>query len=217
MGQKTTHRTSRPIPVRTVLTELSVVGVLAALVATRSGRRLDDRCFEAIHRKIVETRGGRAASWLLSQGGWFGSAVVAATWLGARGRFSTAWRVLVSASVAWLAAQGLKAATRIERPWDRIDGAVRTGGIPAGTAFPSGHPAVAAAVAAVTRADRRLPASLRIALTLASLAVGVARIGVGAHYPSDVVAGWVLGDACGRLAAASLRASRTRQSDTRSR
>lgn len=217
MRQKITLRTCRRIPIQIALAEVAVVGALAALVATRTGRRWDDRCFEAIHRKIVGMRGGRATSWLLSQGGWFGSAVITATWLGVRGRFSTAWRVLASASVAWLAAQTLKAATGIERPWDRIEGAVRTGGIPAGTAFPSGHPAVAAAVAAVARADRRLPASLRVSLTLATLAVGLARIGVGAHYPSDVVAGWMLGDACGRLATLSLRAPRTRQSANRAR
>ncbi|QMU76040.1 phosphatase PAP2 family protein [Streptacidiphilus sp. PB12-B1b] len=56
--------------------------------------------------------------------------------------------------------------------------------------FPSNHSAIAAAsAAALWLVGRRLGA----VATLCALAMGFARIWVGAHYPHDVLAGFVLG------------------------
>ncbi len=64
------------------------------------------------------------------------------------------------------------------------------GRIPTSTSFPSGHAASAAAFASAVALE--IPA-LRVPLaTLAGL-VGFSRVATGAHYPSDVAAGFVLG------------------------
>ncbi|MBA2699369.1 MAG: phosphatase PAP2 family protein [Nocardioidaceae bacterium] len=67
-------------------------------------------------------------------------------------------------------------------------------------AFPSGHAttiATATGVLVVLTLQRVKPPRLRAALTVVWLTVaglvGVDRVFVGAHYPSDVVAGWLLG------------------------
>ncbi len=67
-----------------------------------------------------------------------------------------------------------------------------------GTSFPSGHSAYAAALAGVLivcgwQWGRRLRwLAVFIALSWAGL-MGVSRVYLGAHYPTDVLAGWALG------------------------
>jgi undecaprenyl-diphosphatase len=60
-------------------------------------------------------------------------------------------------------------------------------------AFPSGHTAVAFACAAALTLGS--PAWGMVALVLAAV-VGVARVFAGVHYPSDIVAGAILGILC---------------------
>lgn len=69
-----------------------------------------------------------------------------------------------------------------------------------GYSFPSGHATVAAALFLVLawlwyrRTRRRWPGPAGLLLTLL---IGTSRIYLGAHYPSDVLAGFVLGIAWG--------------------
>jgi undecaprenyl-diphosphatase len=62
--------------------------------------------------------------------------------------------------------------------------------------FPSRHVASATAMAVITR-----PAAPRLAalMGLECAALGLARVRVGLHYPTDVLAGCLLGAAVGRL------------------
>jgi membrane-associated phospholipid phosphatase len=190
---------------RAVAQDGAVVAVCAAASGIPEIRRLDDRAFEALHRSMASSRKRRILWWILSQAGWFGSAVLVSSALTRKGRYRAGLRVLVSAGFAWTAAQALKRATGIDRPWDRLDGVTRTGGIPSGTAFPSGHPAVAAAVAGALRADDSVPKVLAWGMTVLSVLVPPARIGVGAHYPLDVLAGFFLGDMVSRIVRLILR------------
>jgi undecaprenyl-diphosphatase len=185
-------------------TELLAFAIVAALALSESGRRLDDRAFERLHLALTATRTRRMMAWVASFGGWFGTAVVVSFLMLLRGRPMTALRVFVAAALAWSAAQTLKSVVGLERPWDRLEGVRRTGGIPRGSAFPSGHPAVAAAIWRAVWQDRSVPLLFRLVLGGSSVLVAVARIGVGAHYPADVVAGWLLGDAVGRITSAAL-------------
>jgi len=104
-------------------------------------------------------------------------------------------------AVAWLSVGILTAVvivalkTLAVRPrpelWPRI---VSQGG----SSFPSGHAVVSAALYPLlgwmlTRARPRLrPLALLLGLTTALL-VGLGRLYLGLHWPSDVVAGWTLG------------------------
>ncbi|WP_309571670.1 phosphatase PAP2 family protein [Deinococcus sp.] len=68
-----------------------------------------------------------------------------------------------------------------------------------GASFPSGHSATAAALAAVLvfllwRTPLRWPA-LILGVTYAVVS-GVARLVLGVHFPTDVLAGWLMGLAC---------------------
>lgn len=136
----------------------------------------------------------RPIFWLVTQGGWFGSVPIwCAIALAARHK-RLAFDILGAALLSWVLAQGGKEMLPLDRPWDRIEGTRRIGGKPWGSSFPSGHPAVAWAVAGVLGADDKVPRSLsRFARTWAC-GVALSRMVVGAHYPLDVIAGSAAGD-----------------------
>lgn len=92
----------------------------------------------------------------------------------------------------------------VERPRPAANEAVADAG---GFSFPSGHSATSAALFGVLAlvaarhlegGARRAAAALGVALIAA---VGVSRVLLGAHYPTDVLAGWLTG---GTLALASV-------------
>ncbi|TPQ16790.1 phosphatase PAP2 family protein [Streptomyces sporangiiformans] len=101
--------------------------------------------------------------------------------------------------------QGLKAAIGRDRPvWpDPVDSAHYA-------AFPSGHALTAAVVCGLLLWLLRLYDAgrvlWRVALTLAAvsvLGVGLTRIWLGVHWPTDVLGGWLLGALIVALAVAS--------------
>lgn len=110
-------------------------------------------------------------------------------------RFSRRAALFVVASVAGAAllAQAMKALVSRTRP-SALPAVYEAGGY----SFPSGHSMVTLAYfMAVTLVVRQLRPKLRyvavaIALPLIA-AVGLSRIYLGVHYPSDVLAGWALG------------------------
>jgi undecaprenyl-diphosphatase len=68
---------------------------------------------------------------------------------------------------------------------------------PAGTSFPSGHPAVAQAIAGVV--TPALPVMFRPPVEAVPRMVAFSRVYVGVHYPSDVMAGILVGRAVADL------------------
>ena len=124
----------------------------------------------------------------------FGLAGARGRGLGRRGLW-----VLLTVAIGWalglVVAESLKLVFRRPRPFEAIPGAPDILVPPPVTfSFPSGDAAFAfgAAVALGTVLPR-----LRIPALLIATAIVIARIAVGVHYPSDVLAGALIGVACG--------------------
>jgi membrane-associated phospholipid phosphatase len=98
----------------------------------------------------------------------------------------------------------VKPAVERSRPCQSLASVRAPLGCGSGQSFPSAHAADSAAAAAV--AIWAAPATAPFALAVVAL-VSVSRVYLGVHYPSDVVAGWVLGAA---LAAALITLARLR-------
>ncbi len=125
-----------------------------------------------------------------------GFVVLAATlflWL--RGRGKTALLVLVSTMLGSAAVDLIKALVGRSRP-DLIDRLMQE----SSNSFPSGHAASSAIVYLtlatllfpVVREPRMRAFVIGVALVLVG-AIGVSRVYLGVHWPSDVIAGWAFG------------------------
>ncbi len=127
---------------------------------------------------------------------WFAIAAALAITGGSRGR-SAARDGVAAIGIASAAVNlGLKRVAIRKRPLrDEVALAQeRWVRMPSSHSFPSGH--TASAFAFATAVGQRIP-SLWLPLRGLALLVGYSRIHTGVHYPGDVVAGAVVGSACG--------------------
>jgi len=130
--------------------------------------------------------------------GLFALLMIAGWWLARGGRSAAAMAAALAVPVAVVAAYVandiVKSVFDEVRPCRLITAPATIQPCPAvgDWSFPSNHAAIAAAsAAALWLLDRRLG----MIATLAALVMGFARIWVGAHYPHDVLVGFVLGAA----------------------
>jgi undecaprenyl-diphosphatase len=121
-------------------------------------------------------------------------ALLAALGLALRGRWRSAIALVVAYAVTDLTVAVVKLVVERPRPEANLTEA-------GGFSFPSGHSAMSMAVYgclafALARACRGFP---RVACALVGaalvVAIGLSRIYLGVHYPSDVLAGWITGAA----------------------
>jgi membrane-associated phospholipid phosphatase len=174
---------------------LAAVGLLAAsYAAVRSGRseRVDRRAAKALayplgHRVDVIVAAGT------DLGSVYGIAGIAGV-LAATGRRRAAADVAAVGAIAWMVAQASKPLVGRERPYV-VEGADRLVAVPAGSSWPSGHVAVASAMATTLAADHLPGPAARIARG-AAVGVAVSRCYVGVHHLTDVIAGWGAGVLC---------------------
>lgn len=165
---------------------VATVVVLVSGLAVRAGRAdaIDTRVREYVTGLRTPERDAlvRVATDL---GSMYGVGIVAGA-LVLAGRPNPAARVGLCGAMAWTLAQGAKPILPRERPY-QADGAERLVVEPSGSSWPSGHSAVAMAMASTLSEGRG--ALTRAALTSVAAAVGLSRIYVGVHHASDVVAG----------------------------
>ncbi|GAA2250778.1 phosphatase PAP2 family protein [Streptomyces ruber] len=193
---------------------LAVPSVLLLLLVAASWQplmSLDGDIARTTHRWAVDEPGVTRAARVLTDWVWDPNTMrvlgaVAVVWLLWRHgqRLLAAWLVVAGAS-GTVVQQGLKAAVGRERPvWpDPVDSAHYA-------AFPSGHAMTATVVCGLLLWLLRLYGAGRL-LWLASLAVavvsvagvGLTRVWLGVHWPTDVLGGWLLGALTVALAVAS--------------
>ncbi|MCX4450595.1 phosphatase PAP2 family protein [Streptomyces sp. NPDC087866] len=184
-------------------------GAVTALVVARWRplTDLDQRVADALHRRAVSEPDFVHVNRLLTDWLWdpwtfralIAVAVVALWWRGAR---PLAVWVATTTLLSALIQQGIKAAVGRDRPrWaDPVDTASYA-------AYPSGH-AMTATVSCglllwlLHRSGAR-PRVWRAAVGAAAvsvLGVGLTRLYLGVHWPSDVLGGWLLGAALAAFA-----------------
>jgi undecaprenyl-diphosphatase len=149
------------------------------------------RAARTIGHKPAAERAARAYSRLGEHGaGWLALGVAGAALDSAR---RPRWRRATAAvACAYAANQALKLAVRRPRP--RLPDLPQLIGTRTQLSFPSAH---AATSAAAVNAYRGLaPAA---PLRAAAIAMALSRLYLGVHYPSDIVAGVMLGAAIGRV------------------
>ncbi|MFE7577710.1 phosphatase PAP2 family protein [Streptomyces sp. NPDC057521] len=179
-------------------------GAVTALVVARWRPlvNLDERIAEALHRRAVTEPGLVHVNRLLTDWLWdpwtfralIAVAVVTLWWRGAR---PLAVWVAGTTLLSALVQQGVKAAVGRDRPqWtDPVDSAHYA-------AYPSGH-AMTATVSCglllwLLHRSGAGPGPWRAAVGAAAvsvLGVGLTRLYLGVHWPSDVLGGWLLGAA----------------------
>jgi undecaprenyl-diphosphatase len=123
-------------------------------------------------------------------------AAAAGMWFGGKKSRRTAVEGLAAVGItSFLANLVAKGLFRRRRPTDQVPEA-RSLPVPPSSSMPSGHTASAAAFARVV--GSAYP-GLRIPLNALAAAIGFSRVYTGVHYPTDVVAGWLLGKGIGSL------------------
>jgi membrane-associated phospholipid phosphatase len=129
--------------------------------------------------------------WAVMQLGSLGGVVAAAGVLARAGHPRVATRAAAWGTGTWLSAKAVKRLVRRARPAGALGAARVLGREQGGLGYPSGHAAVAATLGAVVAPA--LPGRWRPVGWAAALAVGPARVFVGAHLPLDVAGGIAFG------------------------
>jgi undecaprenyl-diphosphatase len=179
-----------------------MAGVIALLgvAATHTGAlpRVDNLVIENLRDHPGLTAGTRLAVLVSAVGGIqvaFALAAGATVVLAALRHWQGVLMVVLSVTAAQFIVPAIKVVVGRPRP-DAEDQLVHVGGF----SFPSGHSATSMAVYA-TLAFLLIQAldhgGLRVAVGLAGaalvFAIGLSRVFLGVHYPSDVLAGWLTG------------------------
>ena len=168
---------------------------------------VDRSIFMAIHGLPHTPYTDRYGSMVSDVGEGLGWVVAGAgiAWLGgSRGRRAGIAVTLASLSATYLMQRLVKPVFRRRRPF--VDRDILVVGIkPLDASFPSGH--TASSFAAAAAMTTFYPKAAPLAFTLAS-GVGLSRVYLGHHFPSDVAVGAVAGAGIGALIAWALRAPR---------
>jgi undecaprenyl-diphosphatase len=176
---------------------LALVAVLAALVTTGVAAPIDHAIIHAI-RDPELARHLTVLRPITELGSTPAVTIIAAVTVVAGVAIGPWIHGVIGAAVIVLASLGtsiLKVLIARERP-DLLEPIV----VERGFAFPSGHSAlgmVAWGILAVLISRSRLPVAARRAIVAGAAVIvfliGVSRIWLGVHYPTDVVAGWIAG------------------------
>jgi undecaprenyl-diphosphatase len=175
-------------------------GEVAVVVAPPAPGGLDRRLFMLINRLPHSTTSDRYVSVLSDLGeglGWVAGGVVLAMLGGSKGRRAGAATAVASLAATYVVQTRVKPLFRRVRPF--VNREARVIGIrPPDDSFPSGH--TASSFAAATALAFFYPKAAPVAYTVAA-GVGLSRVHLGVHFPSDAAVGGVIGIGIGTFAA----------------
>jgi undecaprenyl-diphosphatase len=189
---------SRPLPaLAIILAGIALVVGLALLISADLTDGFDRAVIDAVRSSALH--GALAPLRGITELGSTGAVIVVAALAIAVAAAIGSWRhgliAAITIIVASIANSLLKIAMGRERP-DLLDPIV----IERGYSFPSGHSAlgmVAYGILAVLISRSRLPEPWRTGivagLVVVVVLIGVSRVWLGVHYPTDVIAGWAAG------------------------
>lgn len=136
--------------------------------------------------------------------GWAAAGAGLALLGGSRGRRAGVATALASLAATYIVQEQIKPRFRRVRPF--IDREARVVGIrPVDHSFPSGH--TASSFAAATVLSIYYPKATPLVVSL-STAVGLSRVHLGVHFPSDVAVGALIGIGLGALSAGLFKVRR---------
>ncbi|WDN50624.1 phosphatase PAP2 family protein [Streptomyces clavuligerus] len=189
-------------PARVCAVSAVLSAVLLALVATAWPPLLsfDESVARELHRWAVRQPTAVHVNRVLTDwvwDPWTMRALITAVcvWLALRREWLLALCVALSTLLGTLFQQGVKAAVDRQRPrWpDPVDSAHYA-------AFPSGHAMTATVVcglllwvAALHRVSARWMRAAAVLAAVSVIGVGLTRLYLGVHWPTDVLAGWLMG------------------------
>ena len=186
----------------------AVLVAVAALVARNGLSGVEAAVFRWINRMpgavATPTR-------VVMQAGALPAAFVAALIALTARKLHLASAIALSGAGAWILAKWVKVIVGRGRPGDLLEGVVFRGGMDTGLGFPSGHAALATAIATV--AGPHLGRRGRIASWTVVAIVATAHVYVGAHLPLDVLGGVALGWTIGTAVNVLALRRRSRRSD----
>ncbi|MFI6231219.1 lysylphosphatidylglycerol synthase domain-containing protein [Micromonospora echinospora] len=183
-------RTRRPSPALLVSLAVST-GLLVAVSAAARSRPVPlwERDLFTLLNHLPA--GSTPALLLVMQAGSYPAVFVVAAAAVVAGRVGTAWRLLLAGNLAYWLTIAVKVVVARQRPAALLTEAVLRDTITGPYGYPSGHVAVATALALV--AARAGGTRWRRAAWVVIALVAVARIHVGAHLPADAVGGFLVG------------------------
>ncbi|HEY8877426.1 MAG TPA: phosphatase PAP2 family protein [Roseateles sp.] len=158
----------------------------------RGAAELDLRGAQALHRAAARPLLNQilALCSRLADGPLWVALMLSLPWLEKRGGSHDALLMLGLGAINLTIYYALKRSTRRLRPFERCDSIHACLKVPDAFSFPSGHTLHAFAFALLLSAWH--PALAPLLWSFAAL-VGLARVVLGLHFPSDVLAGAVLG------------------------
>ena len=175
-------------------------GNVAVVVAPPARAGIDRRLFSLINGLPHSTTSDRYVSVLSDLGeglGWVAGGAALALLGGPKGRRAGMATAVASLAATYVVQQRVKPMFRRVRPF--VNREARVVGIrPPDHSFPSGH--TASSFAAATALAFFYPKAAPLAYTLAT-GVGISRVHLGVHFPSDAAVGGAIGIGIGTFSA----------------
>ena len=179
-------------------------GEMKVVVAPPGPDGFDRRLYRVLNDLPHTKHSDRYVSVLSDLGegiGWVAGGVAMAILGGPKGRRAGAATAIASLAATYIVQQRVKPIFRRVRPFVNREATV-VGVRPADHSFPSGH--TASSFAAATALGFFYPKAAPLAYALAT-AVGMSRVHLGVHFPSDAAVGGVIGIGIGTFCAWGLK------------